>query len=123
MTCPSCGGKLRIKKTIKCSLADFIGVTFVSLFLLGVVALVAHMLGPWGFAYAVILVLIAWYIVRRRGAKELWQPMNTSGVFAEGWLLGGVLFLLGAVFRFFFRWEIQRHQVCSQCGYRNYAEK
>ncbi|OYY95976.1 MAG: hypothetical protein B7Y41_01460 [Hydrogenophilales bacterium 28-61-23] len=119
--CPSCGGPLKTKKTIRFSLADLIGVTFVCLFLLSVLAVVAHILGPWGLAYAAALVVFAWFLVRRGGAKALGQPANTSGLFAEGWLLGGVLFLLGATVRFFFRWQFQKRQVCSQCGYKSHV--
>ncbi|MEW5769654.1 MAG: hypothetical protein AB1831_04745 [Pseudomonadota bacterium] len=123
MICPACGGILKTKKTIRFSLADLIGVAFVCLFLLAVLAVVVHVLGLLGLAYAAIFVVIGWLLVRSGGVKALGQPMNSSGVFPDWWLLGGLLFLFAATVRFLFCWEVQQIEVCSKRGYKSHGIK
>ncbi|MBU1691374.1 MAG: hypothetical protein KJ958_13190 [Gammaproteobacteria bacterium] len=120
MTCPTCGGNLKTKKTLRFSVSDLLGVIVVGIFLAAALALAAYALGPWGTGFAIVIIVLAGLIVRSGGWKELGKPTLQSGVFTPGWIIGGLLFILWALGRFFFWFEIRSSQVCSQCGYKKY---
>lgn len=123
VTCPVCGGELIATKSIRISFVDLIGCTVLSVFLLGAIIVVVKMLGLWGFVFACALVATAWYLVKSYGSGVLSKPFYHNAAFAEGWLLGIVLFALGAVWRLFFWREIKLRLVCAQCGYERLIEK
>ena len=108
---------------MRLSFIDLVGSIVLSIFLFGVLYFVAKMLGFWGLLFACVLVVTAWYLVKSDGPGVLSKPQYHSGVFAEGWLLGIVLFALAAVWRLLFGWEIKQRVVCNQCGYERLIEK
>jgi predicted RNA-binding Zn-ribbon protein involved in translation (DUF1610 family) len=118
MACPACGAELKRKKSVRVSVSDLVGATIVGLFLVGVLVLVIRAMGPWELAFAVGFAVIAAVLVLSGEGKELGKPTYRSGAYTEGSMVGGLLFLLGVLVRFFVRYEVRTHDVCSRCGYR-----
>ena len=101
-------------------MSDLLGVIVVGIFLLAVLALAAYALGPWGTGFAIAIIILAGLMVRSGGWNELGKPTFQTGASTPGWIIGGLLFFLWALVRFFFWFEIRTSQVCSQCGYKKH---
>jgi hypothetical protein len=65
-----------------------------------------------------ILILVA-FLIFSGGPKELGGYRFIGGIWDNAGVIGGILFLIWAVVRYFVRFEIVKQQSCTQCGFQS----
>jgi uncharacterized membrane protein YphA (DoxX/SURF4 family) len=83
----------------------------------GLALLIAHL--SWVAILIVSLVLISmgisWILDQKKEPPT--EPYMHAGAFTNVWLIGGLLFLVGALFRYFIRTDVRAVMHCDHCGY------
>jgi hypothetical protein len=116
-SCPICGSDLTETRRIKFSLADVIGAGFLITLLGALLVLFIKAIGWAALLLAIPALILLTFLVFSGGAKEL------GGYRYIGWdqagVIGGILFLMWAIVRYFVRFEVIKEVTCTHCGFHN----
>ena len=120
MKCPECGCDIKCKKSFRISIIDLIGASIVSLFLFAALWLIISALSPIRLVIAGVLLLpiliLSIYGLSKMLLKRSFMP---SGAFVAEWGIGGLLFLIWALMRYFVNAESKEAYCCKSCGFES----
>lgn len=117
--CPACGGDMTEKRRFDFSLADVVGASFVLLVLFGLLVLFIKAIGWAALLIAVPILVLVVFLFFSGGPKELGGYRFIGGIWDNAGVIGGILFLIWAVVRYFVRFDILTQQSCTHCGFRS----
>lgn len=121
-SCPVCGNNLTEERRIKFSLADVIGAGFLVAVLGALLVLFIKVIGWAALLMAIPILILVAFLVFSGGAKELGGYRYIGGIWDQAGVIGGILFLIWAVVRYFVRFEVIKQQTCSHCGFHKRRE-
>ena len=117
--CPACGADMAEKRRIDFSLADVIGASLVLLVLFGLLVLFIKAIGWAALLIAIPVLILVAFLIFSGGPKELGGYRFIGGIWDNAGVIGGILFLIWAVVRYFVRFEIFKQQSCTHCGFQS----
>ncbi|HEY9099444.1 MAG TPA: hypothetical protein VIN38_11290 [Thiobacillus sp.] len=115
--CPVCGNNLIESSRISFSIADVIGAGFLVIMLGALLILFIKVIGWVSLLLAVPILILVTYLVFSGGAKELGGYRYIGGIWDQAGVIGGILFLIWAVIRYFVRFDVIKEQTCTHCGF------
>lgn len=116
--CPACGADMTEKRRIDFSLADVIGASFVLLVLFGLLVLFIKAIGWAALLIAIPVLILVAFLILSGGPKELGGYRFIGGIWDKAGVIGGILFLIWAVVRYFVRFEVVKQRSCICCGFQ-----
>lgn len=121
--CPECGGGLVETRKISFSFADLIGASLLVAALITVLFIFIKAIGWIGLLVAVpLLALIVFVVIGGWYKKLSGYPLIGGSIWDQAGVIGGILFLIWVVIRYFIRFKIIKQQSCSQCGFHKRRE-
>jgi hypothetical protein len=117
--CPVCGADVGEKRRIDFSLADVVGASFIVIVLTSLLALFIHAIGWAALLIAIPVLILVAFLVFSGSPKELGGYRFIGDIWDKAGAIGGILFLIWAVVRYFVRFEVVRQRSCSKCGFQS----
>lgn len=121
-SCPVCGNNLTETRRIKFSLVDVIGAGFLVIVLGALLVFIIKVIGWAALLMAIPILMLVVFLVFSGGAKELGGYRYIGGIWDQAGVIGGILFLIWAVVRYFVRFEVIKEQKCSHCEFHKRSE-
>jgi len=111
---------MECKKKISFSILGMLGLAVISTVLVGILVLVLRSLDFYQIAFLIVMLIIVLIsIIKRWSGALLKAPSSHMGVFAGAWSVGGILFVLWFVIRYFSGVSVVTQCSCVNCGHKH----